>query len=250
MLSPFPGSLSTDTVGQKLGCSETFQSTGFWWPEKPPSSVFDDLESELCHHIVELRKSRHFCLAISSFLSSTLTLGCFIGFNLHRSDFVSYNVQKSSIIVSSRKTRFRIPNPAPQVFYFGSVDVIFYKQGPDGSSCCSKEFFVASFSFSCHAKLLSTDYSERPGFAETRFIWIFFSEASSKRLWDRMEQAAAWSLHVTVGFYVRCLIRFRHIFMLNHKWGAFKNVTLKIIYICCALLQTPMHQPPQHVHVS
>lgn len=186
--------------------------------------------------------------AISSFLSSTLTLGCFIGFNLHRSDFVSYHVKKPALLYHPGRLGF--PNPAPQVFYFGSVDVIFYKQGPDGGSCCSKEFSVASFSFSCHAKLLSTDYSERPGFAETRFIWIFFSEASSKRLWDRMEQAAAWSLHVTVGFYVRCLIRFRHIFMLIHKRGAFKNVTLKMIYICCALLQTPMHQPPQHVHVS
>lgn len=189
---------------------------------------------------------------ISSFLSFTSTLGCFIGFILHCSDLVSYNVQRSSIIVSSKMTQLLVPNPAPQVFYFGSVDFISYKQGPDGRSCCSKrewlvqEFSVASFSSSCHAKLLSTNYTERPGVTETRFIWIFFSEASSKRLWDRMEQAVAWSLLVTVGFYVRCLIRFRHIFMLIHTRATFKNVTdiKNDLHLLCFIADTDASASP------
>lgn len=55
MPSSYPGSLSTDTVGQKLGCSETSQSIGFWWPRKPPSSVVNDLESKLA-------KIQHYCI--------------------------------------------------------------------------------------------------------------------------------------------------------------------------------------------
>lgn len=191
-----------------------------WWP---------GIET-LSYYRVEEKQSL-LPFVISYFLCSTLTLGCFFGFDLHLSDFVSYKVQKfqNYCIIQKNLTPYSKPNSSGILlqnswFYIlqaGSWRAFLLLE----ERMIGAGISVVSFSSCCHAKLLSTNYSERPGVAEKRFIWIFFSEPSSKRLWDITEEAAAWSLPVTVGFYVRCLIRFRHIFMLSYTRVVFKNVT-------------------------